>query len=216
VNLGAGSVKNCISNMQLERLASPFGPTAGNIVRPTDGRTPTSIAFVQCAGSRDQNHLNYCSYVCCMATLKHCLYLAEQHPDTQITVYYIDLRAPGRYVKVLEKVQALPNVHFVKGKVANVEQADGDTVRIQAEDAVRGEKLTLTYDMVVLATGMQPSLATEKPAIPLPLDEDGFIAGGEDAGIFAAGCAVMPLDVTRSAQSGTAAALKAVQTVKGR
>ncbi len=216
VNLGAGAVKNCISNMQLERLASPFGPTAGNIVRPTDGRTPTSIAFVQCAGSRDQNHLNYCSYVCCMATLKHCLYLAEQHPDTQITVYYIDLRAPGRYVKVLEKVQALPNVHFVKGKVANVEQADGDTVRIQAEDAVRGEKLTLTYDMVVLATGMQPTLATEKPAIPLPLDEDGFIAGGEEAGIFAAGCAVMPLDVTRSAQSGTAAALKAVQTVKGR
>ncbi|MBQ7457378.1 MAG: CoB--CoM heterodisulfide reductase iron-sulfur subunit A family protein [Desulfovibrio sp.] len=215
-NLGAGSVKNCISNMQLERLASPFGPTQGKIVRPTDGRTPHSVAFVQCAGSRDQNHLNYCSYICCMATLKHCLYFAEQHPTTQITVFYIDLRAPGRYVNVLEKVQALPNVHFIKGKVANVTQSDGDCCCIQAEDAIRGEKLTLNYDMVVLATGMQPTLATEKCPIPVAVDADGFIAGGEEAGIFACGCAVMPLDVTRSAQSGTAAALKAVQTVKGR
>ncbi|MBQ7738064.1 MAG: CoB--CoM heterodisulfide reductase iron-sulfur subunit A family protein [Desulfovibrionaceae bacterium] len=215
-NLGAGNVKNCISNMQLERLASPFGPTQGKIVRPTDGRTPHSVAFVQCAGSRDQNHLNYCSYICCMATLKHCLYLAEQNPDTQVTVFYIDLRAPGRYVKVLEKVQALPNVHFIKGKVANATQARNDCVEIQAEDAIRGEKLTLQYDLVVLATGMQPSLATEDLPLPVARDADGFIVGGEEAGIFAAGCAVMPLDVTRSAQSATAAALKAVQTVKGR
>ena len=179
-NLGAGSVKNCISNMQMERLASAFGPTGGRIVRPSDGRAPHTVAFVQCAGSRDQNHLNYCSYICCMASLKQCLYIAEQNPDTLITVYYIDLRAPGRYVNVLEKVK------------------------------------TLDYDLVVLATGMQPSLAGENPPLPLPLDEDGFIAGGEEAGIFAAGCARMPLDVTRSAQSGTAAALKAVQTVKGR
>ncbi|ATD80236.1 MULTISPECIES: heterodisulfide reductase subunit A [unclassified Desulfovibrio] len=215
-NLGAGNVKNCISNMQMERLASPCGPTAGRITRPTDGRRPHRVAFVQCAGSRDQNHLNYCSYICCMATLKQCQYIAEQNPDTQITVYYIDMRAPGRYVKVLEKVKAMPNVHFVKGKVADVVQAEGDKVRLTAEDAVSGEKLTLDYDLVVLATGMQPSLAGEDAPLPLPLDEEGFVAGGEEAGIFAAGCARMPLDVMRSAQSGTAAALKAVQTVKGR
>jgi quinone-modifying oxidoreductase subunit QmoA len=100
--------------------------------------------------------------------------------------------------------------------VADVVQAEGDRVTLTAEDAVRGEKLTLTYDLVVLATGMQPSLAGENPHLPLPLDEDGFVAGGEEAGIFAAGCARMPLDVTRTAQSGTAAALKAVQTVRGR
>ncbi len=215
-NLGAGSVKNCISNMQMERLASPFGPTAGKIVRPSDGHAPQRIAFVQCAGSRDQNHLNYCSYICCMATLKQCAYLAEQYPDAKITVYYIDLRTPGRYVKVLDKVKASPNVSFVKGKVADVVQGANDSVTLQVEDAIRGEKLTLSYDMVVLATGMQPSLAEAKLPLPVPVDEDGFIIGGEEAGIFAAGCARMPLDVMRSAQSGTAAALKAVQTVKGR
>ncbi|MDR2055609.1 MAG: FAD-dependent oxidoreductase [Desulfovibrio sp.] len=215
-NLGAGSVKNCVSNMQLERLASPFGPTQGKIVRPSDSRVPLNVAFVQCAGSRDQNHLNYCSYICCMATLKQCLYLSEQNPNVGITVYYIDLRAPGRYVNVLEKVEARPNVSFIKGKVADIVQAEGDRVTLTAEDAVRGEKLTLTYDLAVLATGMQPTLAGENPPLPLLLDEDGFVAGGEEAGIFAAGCARMPLDVTRTAQSGTAAALKAVQTVKGR
>ena len=215
-DLFAGKVKNCVTNMQLERLASPFGPTGGKIVRPTDGRRPKRIAFVQCAGSRDQNHLNYCSYICCMATLKQCQYICEQYPETQISVFYIDLRAPGRYVKVLDKVKAAPNVRFIKGKVADVAQAADDNVTVTVEDAIRGEKLHLDYDMVVLATGMQPSLATDSLPLPLPLDEDGFVMGGEEAGIFAAGCARMPLDVMRTAQSGTAAALKAVQTVKGR
>ena len=151
-----------------------------------------------------------------MASIKQSLYLAEKLPDASADVYYIDLRTPGRYVNFLDRAKATGKVHFIKGKVANVEQAEGDKVTVQVEDAVRGEKLTLTYDMVVLATGMQPSLAGEKFPLPVPLDEDGFVAGGEDAGIFAAGCAVMPLDVTRSAQSGTAAALKAVQAVQGR
>lgn len=215
-NLGAGQIKNCVSNMQLERLASPFGPTGGIIRRPSDGKTPLSVGFVQCAGSRDQNHLNYCSYICCMATFKQCLYLTEQNPQIAITVFYIDLRAPGRYVNVLEKVQALPNVTFIKGKVAEAQQAAGDKVRLIAEDAIEGRKLAMDFDLAVLATGMQPSLAGGNLPFPMPLDEDGFVAGGEEAGIFAAGCARMPLDVSRSAQAGTAAALKAVQTVRGK
>lgn len=216
-NLGAGSIKNCISNMQMERLASPFGPTGGRIVRPSDARAPRRVAFVQCAGSRDQNHLNYCSYICCMASLKQALYVAEQHPETRITIFYIDLRTPGRYMNVLTKVQAAPNVRMVKGKVADArEDAATGEVLLTVEDAVRGEKLTLPFDLAVLATGMQPSLAGEKMPLPVAVDEDGFITSGEEAGIYAAGCARMPLDVMRSAQSGTAAALKAVQTVKGR
>ncbi len=216
INLGAGTVKNCVTNMQFERIASPFGPTGGSIVRPSDGKPPKRVAFVQCAGSRDANHLNYCSYICCMASIKQCQYVIQALPDAFCDVFYIDLRTPGRYVKVLDKCQSSPNVRFIKGKVADVKQIEGDCVRVQVEDAVRGEKMTLDYDMVVLATGMRPSLATQKSVLPIPLDEEGFIAGGEEKGIFAAGCAVMPLDVTRTAQSGTAAALKAVQVVEGR
>lgn len=216
-NLGAGRLKNCVSNMQLERLASPFGNTKGSIVRPSDGKSPRKIAFVQCAGSRDQNHLNFCSYICCMASLKQALYVVEQNPDAEITIFYIDLRTPGRYMNVLDKVKAAPNVKFVKGKVADVqEDAATNNVVLTVEDAVRGEKLTLAYDLVVLATGMQPTLAGERLPLPVAIDEDGFIIGGEEAGIFAAGCARMPGDVMRSAQSATSAALKAVQTVKGR
>jgi heterodisulfide reductase subunit A-like polyferredoxin len=215
--LGAGAIRNCVSNMQLERLASPFGPTQGIVKRPSDGRAPRSVAFVQCAGSRDQNHLNFCSYICCMASLKQALYLSEQDPDMRITIFYIDLRTPGRYRNVLEKVQAAPNVRFVKGKVAGIteDHATGN-VTLTAEDAVRGEKLTLTYDMAVLAAGMQPTLAGEALPLPVSVDEDGFVVSGEEAGIFAAGCARMPLDVMHSARSGASAAMKAVQTARGR
>lgn len=216
-NLGAGKIANCVSNMQLERLAAACGPTKGAITRPGDGKSPRKIAFVQCAGSRDQNHLNFCSYICCMASLKQALYVREQYPDAEVTVYYIDLRTPGRYDKFMRKVRADEKINLVKGKVAGVEEdtATGDVI-VEVEDAVKGEKRKVRYDMVVLATGMQPSLAGQKLPFDVPVDEDGFIVGGEEKGIFAAGCAQKPLDVMRSAQSGTSAALKAIQTVRGR
>ncbi len=216
-NLGAGKIANCVSNMQLERLAAACGPTKGAITRPGDGKSPKKIAFVQCAGSRDQNHLNFCSYICCMASLKQALYVREQYPDAEVTVYYIDLRTPGRYDKFMRKVRADEKINLVKGKVAGVEEdtATGDVI-VEVEDAVKGEKRKVRYDMVVLATGMQPSLAGQKLPFDVPVDEDGFIVGGEEKGIFAAGCAQKPLDVMRSAQSGTSAALKAIQTVRGR
>ncbi len=216
VNLGGGKIANCVSNMQMERLASSFGPTSGVIRRISDGKIPHNVAFVQCAGSRDQNHLNYCSFICCMATFKQCLYLVEQNPDIRITVYYIDLRAPGRYINILEKVQALPNVRFVKGKVAEIREGHNGNVVLTADNVITGQKSSVEYDLAVLATGMQPSLSDTDFPIPVPLDDQGFVAGGEKAGIYCAGCARMPLDVSRSAQGGTAVALKAVQTVRGR
>ncbi len=216
-NLGAGQITNCISNMQLERLASPSGPTSGSIVRPSDNKAPKRVAFVQCAGSRDQNHLNFCSYICCMASLKQALYVREQYPDAEVTIYYIDLRTPGRYDKFMRKVTADDKIHLIKGKVAGVETdaATGDVI-VEVEDAIRGDKRKIRHDMVVLATGMQPSLAGEKNPFGVPLDEEGFVIGGEEKGIVAAGCATKPLDVMRTAQSGTSAALKAIQTVRGR
>ncbi len=214
--LGAGKVKNAISNMQMERLASPSGPTEGKIVRPSDAKEPQRIAFVQCAGSRDESHLSYCSYICCMASLKQVTYLRAQYPDAEIVIYYIDLRTPGRYEKFLEKIRADEKVLMVKGKVAKVEEdgATGD-VLITAEDIIKGVKKEERFDMVVLATGMQPSIAGQDLPMDFKVDEEGFCIAQED-GLSAAGCAKMPLDVMRSAQTATGAALKAIQTVVGR
>lgn len=216
-NLGAGAIKNCISNMQMERLASPFGPTNGMILRPSDGRAPKKVAFVQCAGSRDENHLHYCSYICCMASLKQAQYVREQYPDAEVTIYYIDLRTPGRYDNFAKKILSDEKIFAVKGKVAAVDQDKaGDDVWVTVEDAVSCTKSVERFDLVVLATGMQPSLAGASLPIDVPVDAEGFIVGGEEKGIFAAGCAKQPLDVMKSAQSGTGAAMKAIQTVRGR
>ena len=93
--LGEGKMQNVVTNMMLERLASGDGPTSGKIVRPSDGKEVKNIAFVQCAGSRDENHLHYCSYICCLASLKHAMYMREQYPDSKIRIFYIDIRTPG-------------------------------------------------------------------------------------------------------------------------
>ncbi|MGD8836092.1 MAG: FAD-dependent oxidoreductase, partial [Desulfobacteraceae bacterium] len=99
-NLGFGQYDNIITNMMMERLAAPNGPTKGQILRPSDDKAPESVAFVQCAGSRDENHLPYCSYICCMASLKQATYVRERYPEAKIYIFYIDLRAPGqRYEK---------------------------------------------------------------------------------------------------------------------
>ncbi len=213
-NLGAGQIENCISNMQMERLASPCGPTGGKIQRPSDGAAPKKIAFVQCAGSRDENHLNYCSYICCMASLKQATYVREQYPDAQVTIFYIDLRTPERYQKFRSRVLEDEGIRTVKGKVAAAAQGEGGKVILTVEDAVAATKSNEEFDLVVLATGMQPTLSGEQLPIDVTVDEDGFVVGGEDKGIFAAGCAKKPLDVMKSAQSGTGAAMKAIETVR--
>ncbi len=214
-NLGGGQIPNVITNMQLERLAAPEGPTDGKIMRPSDGQEPKRIAFVQCAGSRDQNHLDYCSYICCMASLKHCTYLREQYPEAEIVIYYIDLRAPGRYENFLNRIQEDEKVQMVKGKVANIREdtSTGDLI-VTAEDIMEGVKQEETFNLVVLATGMQPSINVDGLAIDVPKDESGFVTGGEEKGIFPVGCAKMPLDVMTSAETATGAALNAIQTVR--
>ncbi|MFO7803772.1 MAG: CoB--CoM heterodisulfide reductase iron-sulfur subunit A family protein [Desulfovermiculus sp.] len=216
-NLGAGQVQNCISNMQMERLAAPSGPTQGQILRPSDNRPPHKIAFVQCAGSRDENHLSFCSYICCMASLKQAKYLRDQYPDAEVTIFYIDLRTPGRYENFAQDVLNDPLVKTVKGKVAEVEEdIRNSSVWITAEDTLTGNKLQESFDLVVLATGMQPSLAGQPLPLNTEVDEEGFVLSAESNGIFAAGCAAEPLDVMKSAQSATSAAMKAIQTVRGR
>lgn len=215
-NLGFGRYQNIITNMMLERLAAPNGPTKGKIVRPSDDKAPATIGFVQCAGSRDEDHLPYCSYICCMASLKHATYLRAQYPQAKIYIYYIDLRTPGRkYENFYKNLKADENVFFVKGKVAEVGEEEGTgNITLVAEDTLSGDKIHQTVEMLVLATGMQPNSAVERPNADLTFNSDGFIVNDfKKGGMFAAGCANKPADVVTSNQSATGMALKAIQTL---
>lgn len=207
------SLPNVISNMMMERLASVNGPTEGKILRPSDNTAPQSIAFIQCAGSRDENHLEFCSYICCMASLKQTRYIREQYPDAKVYIFYIDIRTPGKYEQFYWKVKEDPNVIFVKGKVAKIEEAPNGDVTVVAEDILTGQKTKTTVNMAVLATGMEPS-AKSKPVASINYGSDGFAGSG--GGIFSAGCAKNAMDVAKSSQDATGAALKAIQTAKGR
>ena len=215
-NLGFGQYPNVITNMMMERLGSPNGPTKGKITRPSDDKEPESIAFVQCAGSRDENYLPYCSYICCMASLKQATYIREAYPDAKVYIFYIDIRSPGqRYEKFYRTIKEDENVFLIKGKVAEVSEDPGTgNITVVAENAVTGEKIKQTVEMAVLATGMQPTTATDKLPSDLKYNEDGFIINDfEKGGMFAAGCANKPADVVSSNQNATGMALKAIQTL---
>jgi len=211
--LGAGQFANVIRNVEMERLASPNGPTEGKILRPSDGEPAANVAFVQCAGSRDENHLQYCSGVCCLASIKQATYVREKNPEAKATVYYIDVRAPGRnedfYTKVAEDV----NVTFVKGKVADITEDPGTgNLTLVAEDTMAGQKITAEADLVVLATGMQPNAKTKPVPGNITYDDYGFVSPETDAaGIFAVGCAKEPVDVSTATKDATGAALRAIQ-----
>ncbi len=155
--LGGGLLPDVIANVHMERMAAPAGPTGGKILRPSDQQPPKRVAFVQCAGSRDVNHLAYCSAVCCLASLKQAIYVKEQLPDAEVTIYYIDRRTPGRNEEMLTRVAAMDGVRLVKGKVAKVER-NGSALVLRVEDVEAGRIVHAEADLVVLATGMVPSL----------------------------------------------------------
>lgn len=212
-NLGFGGHPDIVTNVMLERLAAPSGPTKGRLLRPSTGEEVQSAVFVQCAGSRDVNHLGYCSGVCCLASLKQATYLRERNPDSRAHVFYIDLRTPGTSEFFARKVLADERITVEKGKVARI-AADPRSHKliVEAERVLAAEKVTLAVDLVVLATGMVPSLAGGAPAGPVTLDADGFALEGP--GIFPAGCARAPVDVATSVQDATAAAAQAIETIR--
>lgn len=214
-NLGFGKYANVITNMMMERLAAPNGPTRGRILRPSDGAPVESAVFIQCAGSRDTNHLGYCSGICCLASLKEATYLRDQNPNAKVHVFYIDLRTPGTYEYFSQKVLGDPNISITRGKVARiVEHPQTKRLTVEAEDILRAEKIALTVDLVVLATGMAPSLQGAAPGAGVKLDADFFVVPEKGEGIFAAGCARSPMDVATATQEGTAAALQAIGAIQ--
>lgn len=215
-NYGGGRYPNVITNVVVERMASPGGPTGGKIVRPTDGREPGSIAFVQCAGSRDENHLQTCSGVCCLVSLKQAAYTRERCPGARIVVFYIDIRAGGFYEDFYTKVRDGAGIELIKGKPGEISEdpSTGNLV-VLVEDQLDGRILEESFELVVLAAGMAPSaLFAGAPA--LACDGDGFVDPVLAPGLYAAGCATRPMEVAPSVRSGAAAALRAIQWVRGR
>ncbi len=215
-NLGFGQYPNVVTNVIMERLASENGPTQGQVSRPSDGKEIKKIGFVQCAGSRDENHLPYCSAVCCLASMKQATYIRERYPDAEIHMFYIDVRSPGRMEDFYTKMQEDEKFFFHRGKVARItEVADTKNLILEAENTLTGEMTKTEVDMAVLATGMVPNTADDRPPLDTPLDEFGFIAPDTGVGVIGAGVANRPVDVATALQDATGAALKAI-TIEAR
>ncbi len=214
-NLGFGVYPNVITNVMMERLAAVGGPTHGEILRPSDGKPPQNIAFVQCAGSRDENHLPYCSAVCCMGSLKQARYIREQYKEAKITIFYIDIRTIGREEKFYQDLLDDENISFIKGKVARInEDPENNSLTFDVQDTMSRENIHPNFDMVVLATGMVPSTIDDKLPIDIEYDEYGFIEGSDNIpGVFSVGCAKRPCDVSRTTKDSTGTAIKAIQCI---
>jgi quinone-modifying oxidoreductase subunit QmoA len=206
---------NVLSNVEFERLCDPKGPTGGKLLRPSDGKEAKNIAFIQCAGSRDRNHLYHCSRICCMATLKQTNYVTDAlGDDADVTIYYIDIRSIDRFEDFYQNVREKDNVKFVKSKVASVTQDKEGNPVCNGVDTEGYKRYAQAHDLVVLATGMEPSVDASSFPVDIVVNREGFIEADEkNGGIFAAGVASEALDVNRAVQHATGAALRAIQVV---
>jgi heterodisulfide reductase subunit A len=215
---GQGKFKNVLNPLQMERLLAPHGPY-GRVLRPSDGKVPDSIAYVQCAGSRDKSiGIPYCSRVCCMYAIKQAMLLSGALPLVDVTIYYMDIRAFGKGFEQFYQNAKAMGIEFVKAKVAKITEDDNKNpmVRIEMieEDGRIEEK---SHDLVVLSLGIIPEW---DPAaiVPINVSDDGFIQCTEpqlspsitdEEGIYVAGVAAGPKDIPDSIVEASAAAMEA-------
>ena len=206
---------NVITNVEMERLASPSGPTGGVIQIPGMNKEIKRVAFVQCAGSRDETNLDYCSSVCCLASMKHARFIREQMPETEIHVFYIDIRSPGAFEDFYADTQKDEKVFWHRGKVAKVfENYQNKELIVEAEDTIAGKLKQYEVDLVVLGTGMQPMLNGNFPFKDL-LDDSGFIRTDIDNSVIGCGVATGPKNVAEVVQDATSAVMKAIHIIRG-
>jgi heterodisulfide reductase subunit A len=212
-----GQAANVISGLDMERLLAPNGPY-GRVLRPSDGKIPDSVAYVQCAGSRDETlGVPYCSRVCCMYAIKQSMLLSGSLPLADITVYYMDIRAFGKGYEQFYQTARSMGINFVKAKVARIdEEANGDLrlrVEMIEEDGKVAEPI---HDLVVLSVGLRPGDDLRR-FVGIDLDQYGFVASPEpklDAtltnlpGVVAAGTALGPKDIVDSIVEASAAATR--------
>jgi heterodisulfide reductase subunit A len=217
---GYGTVPDVIDGMQFERLASASGPTAGKILRPSDGREPKRIVFLQCVGSRDPaKGIDYCSKICCMYVAKHTMLYRHKVHDGQATVFYMDIRAGGKgYDEFVRRAIEEDGARYVRGRVSRLYR-DGDVIKVHGFDTLSGEPLVIDADMVVLATAMrpQPGIAELAQKLSASYDAHGFFNEAHPklrpvetntAGVYLAGACQAPRDIPDSVAMASAAASK--------
>jgi heterodisulfide reductase subunit A2 len=220
---GGGLLPNVIDPLMMERFLAPTGPY-GRVLRPGDGKEPGSIAYVQCAGSRDETlGITYCSRVCCMYAIKQAMLLNGALPLADITIYYMDIRTFGKgYEQFYQNAKAM-GVNFVRGKVASIRQDDDQNPIVKVEMTDSGEIVECTHDLVVLSQGIVPTYRSAS-GLGMPTAPDGFPVVPwtnaspnltQAAGIFVAGTAAGPMDIVDSIVSASAAASAASAYIRG-
>ena len=217
--------KDVITSLEFERLTNAAGPTAGKLLRPSDGVHPHTVVFVQCVGSRCESCAEkgkeYCSKICCMYTAKHAMLTRDKYPDTDVYVFYIDVRTPGKafdefYRRAVEEY----GVHYVKGMVGKV-VPEGNKLKVQTSDLINGKQLHIDADLVVLAAAIEPDKSARPLATMLTasMDTNDFFTEAHPklrpvesptAGVFLSGACQGPKDIPETVSQAGAAASKVI------
>lgn len=222
--LGWGRSKDVITSLQLERLTNAGGPTEGRLVCPSTGREPKRVVLVSCVGSRDTTDRGktYCSKICCMYNAKHAMYIREKYPDTDVTVFYIDVRTPGKGFDEFQRCAVEEyGVHYIRGLVGKVDVHRDGTLHLTAGDLNSGRQIEMEPDLIVLAAAVTPSPDARRIAglVTASIDNDGFYVEAHPklrpvesptAGIFLSGMCQGPKDIPETVAQAGAAAVKAI------
>ncbi len=225
---GFGSCKDVVVSLQFERLLSASGPTGGHLTRPSDGRTPKKLAFVQCVGSRDERMHKYCSSVCCMYATKESILAREHVADIDTTIFYMDMRAVGKgFQEFVQRAEKLYGVRYVRSRPASVQPGkDGKGVLVTYETkGLAGEQVTEQFDLLVLCPALLPSRGSKALAdrLGLKLDEDGFLVAKDirhpvdstRKGVLVCGFACAPMDIPDSVAQASGVAARVAEILQG-
>ena len=216
--------KDVVTSLEFERIMNAAGPTKGHLERMSDHKAPKKMVFVQCVGSRcsDERGKSYCSKICCMYTAKHAMLIRDKYPDVDVTVFYIDVRTPGKnfdefYRRAVEEY----GVHYIKGQVGKVVPQENGQLLVQASDLLDNKQILMEADMVVLAAAIEPNPDVRKIATMLTasIDTNNFLTEAHaklrpvespTAGIFLSGVCQGPKDIPETVSQAGAAAVKAI------
>ncbi|MCK4403182.1 MAG: FAD-dependent oxidoreductase [Dehalococcoidia bacterium] len=224
---GYGKIKNVVTAIEFERLTAASGPTFGELKRPSDGKIPHAIAFIQCVGSRDFKHKAYCSSVCCMHATKEAILAYEHHPGTKSTIFYMDLRAVGkRFQEYVTRAKEEYNVTYIRGRPGRVAvNPENQNPIVWYEDTTTAETKNMEVDLVVLCQAMTPRGSKElAEMLGIELNEYGFVevpdklshpVDSTRPGIFACGYVHSPRDIPDSVTQGSGAAARAAEVIAG-